>query len=194
MKNLQLSSGVLPLLLAWILLPVPLLASGHEPAREAARLLPHPPQAQDTATPTPSATLDQQQPIYTGGLSVRSSATQTVVMGGAGLLVRIDLALCSPSKNSDIELTAVDTTANGPSATASLKFKASYSDCAWYELDLSQPISVAAGDTVLLTARTKNHKAVLWGFDGQGGDPYPPGVGTWRGQTINDFAFRTYLG
>jgi hypothetical protein len=149
-----------------------------------------------TPVPTPSAStalLDQQQPVVNGGLNVRYGATQTIAVGQAGSVVRVDLALCSPTKNSDIELTVSSTGATVQSATASITFKHSYSDCAWYTFTLSQPLSAPAGEVLTLTVATKNHKAALWGKDGRGDDPYPPGTGTWRGLTINDFAFRTYV-
>jgi hypothetical protein len=95
-------------------------------------------------------------------------------------------------KNSDVELTVSGTGSNAQSTTASLTFKHSYSDCAWYTFDFGQPISGAVGDVLRLTVRTKNHKAVLWGEDGHPGNPYPGGVGSWTGHTIN-FAFKTYM-
>src|SRR5205085_42661 len=44
-----------------------------------------------TPTPTGSPMLDQEQPVFTGGLSVRRGASQTITVGLAGALVRVDL-------------------------------------------------------------------------------------------------------
>ena len=144
-------------------------------------------------TASGSPTIDQQQPIYTGGLSVRVSASQTIQAGMDGHVVRVDIPLCSPTKNSDIELTVNGPGANGPSATAEIAFRQSYSDCAWYEFDFSRPLAVTAGDALSLTVSSRNHKAALWGYDGGTGDPYPNGAGVWRGIRIDDFAFKVYV-
>jgi hypothetical protein len=137
--------------------------------------------------------LDQQQPEFTGGLSVRKGASQTIKVGIAGALVQIDIPLCAPKKNADVELTVSGPGSNTQSATASITFKHSYADCAWYTFKFSQPISAAVGDVLLLTVETKNHKAALWGYDGYLDNPYPSGAGSWMGHTINDFAFKTYM-
>lgn len=148
-----------------------------------------------SASPTAnvSPTIDQQQPIYTGGLSVRVSASQTLRAGKDGQVVRVDIPLCSPTKNSDIELTVNGPGTNGPSVPAEIAFRQSYSDCAWYEFDYSQPLVVTAGEALSLTVSSRNHKAALWGYDGRMGDPYPNGAGAWRGIRIDDFAFKVYV-
>lgn len=150
----------------------------------------------DAPLPTPTAAflqLDQEQSVVTGGLSVRASAAQTITVGIAGSLVRVDLPLCSPSKNSRIELAVSDTGMKAQSATASIIFQHSYSDCNWYTFIFNQPITATAGEALRLTVQARNQKAGLWGEDGHLGDPYPRGVGSWRGHIINDFAFRTYM-
>lgn len=141
-----------------------------------------------------SPVLDQEQTIVTGGLSVRAAAapSQTITTGLAGLVVRVDLVLCSPVKNADVIVDISSTGSNLQTATTSMKFKHSYSDCAWYTFTFSQPISVAAGEVLRLDVKTKNHKVVLWGDDGRPGRAYPRGVATWKGHAINAFAFRTY--
>jgi len=149
-----------------------------------------------TPTPTPSTAplLDQAQLKCTGGLSVRANPTQTFTTGISGQLVRVDIPLCAPSKNARIDLT-VSTTGGGSaqSSTASLKLPHDYSDCAWYEFDYSQPINAATGDVLQLKVSSPNHKSALWGYDGQGDNPYPGGAGSWRGHTVASFAFQTYM-
>lgn len=140
-----------------------------------------------------SPIVDQEQSIYTGALSVRVAASQTMQMGRRGSIVSIDLPLCSPSKNNTIELTVRSMRQNGGSAKATIVFKGTYSDCVWYTFTFIQPLSATAGEAVLLTVVGKQHRAALWGYDGHGGDPYPRGAGAWNGHTINDFAFRAYV-
>jgi hypothetical protein len=151
----------------------------------------------EPATPTPlpgSAARDQQQLACTGGLSVGGTPIQTFTVGIGGQLVRVDLALCSPSKNARIDVTASTSGSNAQSTTASLKIPHDWSDCAWYEFDFGHPLSAVAGAVVQLKVTSPNHKSALWAFDGESaGDPYPAGQGQWRGQTINDFAFQTYM-
>src|SRR5213592_3289069 len=145
--------------------------------------------------PTPtasSAVLDQEQPVFTGGLSVRRSSSQTVTVGRAGALVRVDLPLCAPIKNSNAVLTVSSTSVNAPSVAVTFIFAHSYSDCAWYTFNFAHPISANVGDVLTLTLTTSQHNAPLWGEDGHPGNPYPRGVGNWIGHTVN-FAFKTYM-
>ena len=156
------------------------------------------------ATPTPILSsvpiLDQAQLLCTGGLSVRANPTQTFTVGLTGQLVRVDIPLCSPTKNVRIDLTLSTTDGSGQSSTASVKLPHDYSDCAWYEFDYSNPLAVTRGDVLQLQATPRNnHKSALWGYAGDSGadgvrvDPYPGGQGLWRGQRIDDFAFQTYV-
>jgi len=156
------------------------------------------------ATPTPllsnASVLDQAQLLCTGGLSVRANPTQTFTVGITGQLVRVDIPLCSPTKNVRIDLTLSTTDGSGQSSTASVKLPHDYSDCAWYEFDYSNPLAVTRGDVLQLQASPRNsHKSALWGYDGDSGadgvhvDPYPGGQGQWRGQRIDDFAFQAYV-
>ena len=159
-------------------------ATGH------ARATIHPSLAPRPRAATTGLVLDQDQSSYTGGLSVRVAAAQTFTMGLDGSLARVDLPLCSPSKNSDVRVTV---SAGGRSVSASTIFPRSYADCVWYSFTFAQPIVASTGEVVSLTVTTQNHKAALWGYDGHDGDPYPRGSGNWHGLTINDFAFRTYV-
>ncbi len=148
-----------------------------------------------TPTPTPSSApvLDQAQLKCTGGLNVRANPTQTFTVGIGGLLTRVDIPLCSPTKNARIDVTVSARGSSTVASTASLKLPHDYSDCAWYEFDYNRPITAAAGDVLQLKVSSPNHRSVLWGYDGQGDNPYPDGTGSWRGQTINSFAFQTYM-
>lgn len=154
-----------------------------------------------TPTPTPSTAplLDQAQLTCTGGLSVRGNPTQTFTVGIIGQLVRVDIPLCSPTKNARIDLTVSAIGSSVQASTATLKLPHDYSDCAWYEFDFGRPLVVAAsdilqpGDILQLTVTSPNHRSALWGYDGQGANPYPGGAGSWRGQTVNSFAFQTYM-
>ncbi len=146
-----------------------------------------------TAAASTSPVLDQEQSVFNGALSIRGGASQTVTVGVAGLLVRVDLVLCAPIKNADVQVTVTNSGANAGSATTSLRFRQSYADCAWYTFAFGQPIKANVGDVIILSVKTQNHKAALWGRDGRAIDSYPRGVGTWRRHAINDFAFRTYM-
>jgi hypothetical protein len=148
-----------------------------------------------TPTPTPSTApvLDQAQLACTGGLSVRANPTQTFTVGIIGQLVRVDIPLCAPTKNVRIDLTVSTTDGSGQASTAALKLPHDYSDCAWYEFDYNKTLNVTLGDVLRLTVSSPNHKSALWGYDGQGDDPYRAGSGAWRGHTIDDFAFQTYV-
>ncbi len=131
--------------------------------------------------------------MCTGSLSVRGNPTQTFTAGMSGLLIQVDIPLCSPSKNARIDLTVSTTGATAQSSTASVILPHDYSDCAWYEFDYKQPLRVATGDVLQLAATSQNHKTALWGYDGQGDDAYPRGTGHWRGESVDDFAFQTYV-
>ncbi len=147
-------------------------------------------------TPSGAPVLDQAQLLCTGGLSARANPTQTFTVGITGQLVRVDIPLCSPTKNVRIDLTVSTTDGSGQSSTASVKLPHDYSDCAWYEFDYARPLSAAAGDVLQLQAVPRNsHKSALWGYDGGGESAalYTRGTGQWRGQAIGSFAFQTYM-
>lgn len=145
-----------------------------------------------TAAVTPPR-LDQVQPAFTGALSLRDGASQTLRAGKAGLIVRIDVPLCSTMRHSRVVLTVH--TARGPRrlASATVTFAHSSPDCAWYTFAFPHPARVTVGEVVDLTLTAPGREAALWAEDGRRGDPYPRGVGHWMGHTINDFAFRTYV-
>jgi len=126
-------------------------------------------------------------------LSVRGGPTQTFTVGIGGQLVRVDIPLCAPSKNARIDVTVSTTSGSAPSSTAVLKLPHDYSDCAWYEFDYNQPINAAAGDVLRLKVSSPDHRSALWGYDGQGDNPYPGGAGSWRGHTVASFTFQTYM-
>jgi hypothetical protein len=145
----------------------------------------------DTPTVAALPVLDQEQPVFTGGLSVRSAPTQTFTAGRDGAVVRVDLPLCAPLKTSHVDLT-VSNGPNAQSATTTLVFAHSYSDCNWYTFTFNKPVSATAGEVLTLTVTTTHHNVALWGDDALGGNPYPRGVGSWRGLRVN-FAFREYV-
>lgn len=146
-----------------------------------------------TSTPLGTPTLDQSQLACTGGLSLRRGPTQTFTVGLDGLLVRVDIVLCSPSKNVRVDLTASTTGASVKHSTASVTLPYDYSDCAWYEFDYNKPLAVSTGDVLRLAATAQGHKTALWGYDGQAEDAYPHGTGSWSGETIDDFTFQAYV-
>jgi len=148
-----------------------------------------------TPTPTPSTALvlDQAQLTCTGGLSVRAAATQTFTVGIGGALVRVDIPLCAPTRNARIEVTASAIGSSARPSTAALTLPHDYSDCAWYEFDFTRPIAAAVGDILQLKVTSPTHRSALWGYDGQGANPYPGGAASWRGQAVNSFAFQTYM-
>jgi len=149
------------------------------------------------ATPTPASStapvLDQAQLTCTGGLSVRAAATQTFTVGIGGALVRVDIPLCAPTRNARIEVTASAIWSSARPSTAALALPHDYSDCAWYEFDFTRPIAATVGDILQLKVTSPNHRSALWGYDGQGANPYPGGAASWRGQAVNSFAFQTYM-
>lgn len=138
---------------------------------------------------------DQAQTAYTGGLSVRPSAhaAQTVTVGINGALARVALPFCTPIAGSVVDLTLRTVGATLRSATASITFAHSYSDCAWYVFTFEQPVDVTAGQVLLLEVEGAKGEAPLWGWQGGPGDAYPSGQGNWSGHTIDDFAFQTYV-
>src|SRR5579875_510535 len=145
---------------------------------------PTPTAASPTPTPSAAPILDQAQLKCTGGLSVRAAPTQTFTVGIGGALARVDIPLCAPTKSARIDVTV---SAIGPSARASmatLTLPHDYSDCAWYEFDFTRPIVAAAGDILQLKVTSPNHKSALWGYDGQGPNPYPGGAASWRGHAV----------
>ena len=151
------------------------------------------------ATPTPLPVQppqrDQTQLQCTGALSVRFSPTQTFTVGRSGNLVRVDIPLCSPSKNARIDMKVTTTGASVRSSTASRRLPRDYSDCAWYAFNFGQPLSVVAGDVLQLQVSSRqNQKSALWAYAG-GTDRavYKGGTGQWQGQTINSFGFQTYI-
>lgn len=150
------------------------------------------------AAPTLAATalLDQAQPVYAGGLSVRQGASQTLTVGRNGQLSRVDLPFCTPIAGSVVALTVQ--AMQGPArpargVTATLTFAQSYSDCAWDTLRFAHPLRVRRGEQVRLVVRSRRGLAPLWGASATKGDPYPRGHGQWMGHRIDDFAFRTFV-
>jgi len=145
-------------------------------------------------TARPLEQLDQAQLRDGRGLTVaeKARAAQTITVGIGGTLTRVALPFCTTIMGSGADLTARATREPARSATASITFAHSFSDCAWYTVTFAQPISVAAGEVVRL-AVTGRGESPLWGADAEQSDPYPRGSGTWFGQTIEDFAFQTYV-
>lgn len=137
--------------------------------------------------------IDQKQTTYAGGLSVRQGATQTITAGVRGQLVRIDLPFCTFQKGSVVKLAVRGTAPNSQTATTTLTFAQSYSDCDWFTLTFARPLAQRVGEVLRLTVTTAHGAAPLWGSNAVGGDPYTRGKGTWSGHIVNDFAFRTYV-
>ena len=148
-----------------------------------------------TPTPAPStaAVLDQAQLVCTGGLSVRAAPTQTFTVGIGGALARVDIPLCAPTRNARIDVTVSALGSSAQPSTAALTLPHDYADCAWYEFDFARPLTAAAGDILQLKVTSPNHRSALWGYDGQGANPYPGGAASWRGRAVNSFAFQTYM-
>lgn len=148
-----------------------------------------------TVTAQPLEQLDQAQ-LYDGrGLTVaeKAQAAQTITVGISGTLTRVALPFCTTITGSGADLTARATQEPMRSATASITFAHSFSDCAWYTFTFAHPISVAAGEVVRLAVTGRGGESSLWGANAGRGDPYPRGSGTWFGQPIEDFAFQTYV-
>jgi len=146
-------------------------------------------------TARPLEQLDQAQ-LYDGrGLTVaeKARAAQTITVGIGGTLTRVALPFCTTITGSGADLTAGATREPMRSATASITFAHSFSDCAWYTVTFAHPISVAVGEVVRLAVTGRGGESPLWGANAGRGDPYPRGSGTWFGQTIEDFAFQTYV-
>lgn len=145
------------------------------------------------AASTGAAQTDQTQPLYSGGLSLRGHATQTLSAGRSGLLTRVDLPFCSTTSGAVIQLKVSSVDNPSIAATSAFSFTSTYSDCAWYTFTFSQPESVSAGEQLQLALSTQKGNQPLWGSSPYPGNPYPGGAGKWKGLTINDFAFRTYV-
>jgi len=146
-------------------------------------------------TARPLEQLDQAQ-LYDGrGLTVaeEARAAQTITVGIGGTLTRVALPFCTTIMGSGADLTVRATWDPARSATASITFAHSSPDCAWYTFTFAQPIFVAAGEVVRLAVTGRGGESPLWGANPEQGDPYPRGSGTWFGQTIEDFAFQTYV-
>lgn len=137
--------------------------------------------------------LDQQQPRYTGALTVRSGAAQTITVGIAGTLRRVALPMCATSRGATVLLSITDAGSGRLIVGGTLTFTAAYSDCAWYTIDFSTPNHITRGERLRLTVTKGRGVAPLWACVNSGGDPYPRGSGSWRGHVINDFAFRSYV-
>ena len=137
--------------------------------------------------------LDQAQTVFSGGLRVDVHPSQTLTAGLHGKLVQIDVPLCTPTAKSRVRLTIAELTPPRKSASAVLTFPASYADCAWYSFTPSTHLQVKPGVALRLVLSAESGNAPLWGSNAKGGDPYPPGVGSWNGRRIDDFAFRTYV-
>jgi hypothetical protein len=148
------------------------------------------PAAHRPAQPAAHAPVDQEQASLSGGLSIRAVASQTIAAGRSGLLTRIDLPLCAFLKGSVVRLTVT----RGPAhASAVLTSHTSFTDCLWHTFSFRRPAAVRRGERVRLTLTALSGEAPLWAASLGKGDPYRRGVGTWRGHTINDFAFQTYV-
>jgi len=146
-------------------------------------------------TARPLEQLDQAQ-LYDGrGLTVaeKARAAQTITVGIGGTLTRVALPFCTTIMGSGADLTARATREPPRSATASITFAHSFSDCAWYTVTFAHPISVTAGEVVRLAVTGRGDEPPLWGANAEQSDPYPRGSGTWFDQTIEDFAFQTYV-
>ena len=143
----------------------------------------------------PQPLLDQGQPLFSGGLSVRTGATQTLTAGALGLLVGVDLPLYLSIENSAVLLTVstVRPPMHTTSATLIFPTTAPSADATWYRFSLTPPLPQVPGEVLRLTVRTIRGQAPLWGRNAGHGDPYAHGAGTWMGRSINDFAFRTYI-
>ncbi len=142
-----------------------------------------------------NATVDQEQTVFSGGLSVRTPATQNVVAGRHGPLTRVDIPLCAPIQGSTVELSVQDLPVKHSNkvTSAALVLPQSLSDCAWYTFTFKTPNIVRVGEALRLIVRSTGGEAPLWGSDATGGNPYPAGTGTWMGHAVDAFAFRTYI-
>ena len=137
--------------------------------------------------------LDQAQTVFSGGLRVDLDPSQTLTAGLHGKLVQIDVPLCTPTANSRVRLTIAELTPPRKSASAVLTFPTSYADCTWYSFTPGTHLQVKPGMALRLVLSAESGNAPLWGSNAKGGDPYPPGTGSWDGRRIDDFAFRTYV-
>jgi hypothetical protein len=138
--------------------------------------------------------IDQVQPVFSGGLSIRAGATQTLVAGLGGGVVRVDVPLCSFS---DRSVVALALTAQGRGhlrrATARLAPRSDSGLCAWQTFAFQRPLEVSRGDVLALTLGAVRGQPPLWGANALHDDPYPRGKGAWMGHVVDDFAFRTYV-
>jgi hypothetical protein len=134
--------------------------------------------------------LDQEQLSFSGGLSVQAGASQTIIAGRSGLLVRVDLPLCTFARGSSVLLRI---SGPGGRATASVTASQSQSDCLWQRFVFARPMAVRRGQGLRLTLTRLMGQAPLWAWHGERGDPYRRGFGTWQGHRIDDYAFRTYV-
>jgi hypothetical protein len=140
---------------------------------------------------------DQAQTVVNAALSVRKGTNQTFTVGMTGTLTRVDLPLCTRAKGNSVVLQVVRKSSPQKSLSIpeqiALSFGVSSYKCNWDTFTLAAPMSVTAGEVLDLVVMRVKGFAPLWGVDNKGGDPYPRGVGTWQGHTINDFAFRTWV-
>ena len=142
----------------------------------------------------PPDTLDQAQQIYNGSLSLRYTSTQTITAGWSSTLARIDLPLCSANIGSSAAMTVTATASSSVIATAMVTFLDSSNACLWYSFVFPGAHPITARQGLRLQLSSQSALAPLWAYDAQVNDPYPAGIGTGRGMTINDFAFRSYVG
>ena len=142
----------------------------------------------------PRTRLDQAQTVFSGGLSVRAGASQTITVGRSGHLVRVDLAFCTYIKGSMVLLTAANAKGRRPDHTSTaLTFRVSTADCHWQTFTFKHPLAVKRGEVVRLTVSSRRGEAPLWASDSHKGDPYRRGSGAWMRHRVDDFAFRTYV-
>jgi hypothetical protein len=134
--------------------------------------------------------LDQAQTQFSGALSVRGGASQTIRAGQSGKVERLDLPLCTSIKGSVVRVTI---TMGSRRASTSLRFQHSYSDCIWYRFTFKKPVSVHRGQVLRVTVTRVAGESPLWGWSSAHHNAYPRGKGSWQGSGVEDFAFREYV-
>lgn len=143
----------------------------------------------------PQPLLDQRQPLFSGGLSIRTEAAQTLTAALRGMLMRVDLPLYLSTRNSAMLLTVstVRPPIHSTSATIIFPTTATRADATWYTFTLTRPLPQVPGEVLRLTVRTIHGQPPLGARSAGHRNPYSHGAGTWMGHSINDFAFRTYI-
>ena len=91
-------------------------------------------------------------------------------------------------------MTVTATASSSVIATAMVTFLDSSNACLWYSFVFPGAHPITARQGLRLQLSSQSALAPLWAYDAQVNDPYPAGIGTGRGMTINDFAFRSYVG